>query len=180
VSRLSTTGYVVLGLVSVRRTTAHDLAAFAERAIGHVFSLTRSHVYSELERLGALGLLTVVEVPQYQRPIKRVHEITEQGAETLAAWLEQPGSSAERQRNLFLVRVFFGARMSSERLARLLDDYEDAARSQQARLAQIVESLADRPRARFARATAMFGAAQAQARLHWLDQVRPLLLGEED
>jgi DNA-binding PadR family transcriptional regulator len=165
--------------VSLRRATAHDLAAFAQRSIGQFFSVTRSHVYAELERLCQSGLLRAAEVHRPRLPIQRVYELTEEGSEALVAWLDQTQAPGERQRNLFLVRVFFGARMSRERLAWLLDTYEDTARSRRARWAEIAERLAPRPRARFARATAMFGVAQAQAQLDWLDQVRPLLLGED-
>ena len=171
------TAYVVLGLVSVRPTAGHELAAFAERSVGQFFSLTRSHLYSELDRLCRLGLLDVTEVEQERFPTKRVYEITEAGVELLGAWLEGTELRPERQRNVFLVRVFFGDRMSSERLEELLDSYEQVTRERRDRLAETVERLADRPHSRFRRATAMFGLSQAQASLDWIDQVRPLLLG---
>jgi DNA-binding PadR family transcriptional regulator len=166
----------VLGLVSIRPTTGHDLAAFAERSIGQFFSLTRSHVYSELERLCALGLLDVTEVRQERFPTKRVYEISGRGREVLDAWLDDPELPVERQRNLFLVRLFFGDHMSSGRLAELLDGYERSARDRHDRLAKMVDHLADRPDATFRRATAMFGLAHAQATLDWVAQVRHLLL----
>jgi DNA-binding PadR family transcriptional regulator len=167
---------VVLGLVSVRPTTGHDLAAFAGRSIGQFFSLTRSHVYSELERLCGLGLLDVTEVEQERFPTKRVYEITPEGVDVLGAWLETSDLSPERPRNLFLVRVFFGDRMSSTGLERLLDSYEQATRDRRDRFAVVVERLAERPQSAFRRATAMFGVLQAQASLDWIEQVRPLLL----
>jgi DNA-binding PadR family transcriptional regulator len=165
----------VLGLVSIRPTTGHDLAAFAERSIGQFFSLTRSHVYSELERLCALGLLDVTEVRQERFPTKRVYEITQSGLETLAAWLDDPELPTERHRNLFLVRVFFADRMSSERLDGLLSAYERSVQAQRDQLAEIVDRLADRPGSEFRRATAMYGLAHAQASLDWIASVRPLL-----
>jgi len=174
---LPVTAYVVLGLVSVRPTTGHDLAAFAERSIGQFFSLTRSHVYSELDRLCRLGLLDVTEVQQERFPTKRLYEITGDGAEALASWLDDSALRGERQRNLFLVRVFFGDRMSPARLEALLDSYEQATRARRDLLAATVERLSGRPQSTFRAATAMFGLAQAQASLDWVDQVRPLLLG---
>jgi DNA-binding PadR family transcriptional regulator len=176
-TELSATGYVVLGLVSVRPTTGHDLAAFAERSIGQFFSLTRSHVYSELERLCRLGLLHVTEIPQDRFPTKRVYEVTHDGLDVLDAWLDDADPALERHRNLFLVRVFFGDRMSPARMNELLEGYEQSARRQRDALAEIVDRLADRPGSEFRRATAMFGVTQAQARLDWIEQVRPLLLG---
>lgn len=170
------TAYVVLGLVSVRPAAGHELAAFAERSVGQFFSLTRSHVYSELDRLCQLGMLEVTEVEQERFPTKRVYEITKAGVEVLEAWLDGSELRPERQRNLFLVRVFFGDRMSSGRLEELLDSYEQAARERHDRLADVAERLADRPESTFRRATALFGVSQAQASLDWIDQVRPLLL----
>lgn len=166
----------MLGLVSVRPTTGHDLAAFAERSIGQFFSVTRSHIYSELERLCRLGLLGVTEVEQERFPSKRVYEITDGGAEVLATWLDDSELVPERRRSLFLVRLFFGDRMSSTRLEQLLDSYERAARERRDRFAEVADRLAGRPESVFRRATAMFGLSQAQATLDWIDQIRPLLL----
>src|SRR6266496_3950405 len=103
---LPPTANVVLGLASMRPTTGHDLAAFAERSIGQFFPLTRSHVYSELDRLCRLGLLDAAEVHQSRYPTKRVYEITDAGTEALTAWLDNPLPPPERQRSMFLVRVF--------------------------------------------------------------------------
>jgi DNA-binding PadR family transcriptional regulator len=172
---LSATGYVVLGLVSVRPSTGHELTAFAERSIGQFFSLTRSHVYSELERLCRLGLLDAIEIPQDRFPTKRVYEITEQGLDVLGAWLDDPEPPPERHRNLFLVRVFFGDRMSSDRLEELLDGYERSARSQRDQLTKVVDRLAGRRGSEFRRAAAMYGLAHAQASLDWIVQIRRLL-----
>ena len=82
-SGLSATSYVVLGLVSVRPRAGHELAGYAERSIGNFFSLTRSQVYSELDRLCALGLLEATEVPQERLPTKRVYEIAAEGEAVL-------------------------------------------------------------------------------------------------
>ena len=93
----------------------------------------------------------------------------------LEAWLDDVRPSPERKRNPLLVRVFFGDRMSSERLGGLLDAYEQAARERRDRYAEVVDRLAERPRSAFRRATAVFGVAQPQASLDWIEEVRPLL-----
>ena len=48
---LPATAYVVLGLMSIRPMTGYELTGYADRSIGNFFPLTRSHIYSELERL---------------------------------------------------------------------------------------------------------------------------------
>lgn len=173
---LPPTAYVVLGLVSVRRRAGHELAGYAERSIGNFFSLTRSHIYSELERLCGLGLLEATEVPQERLPTKRVYAITSAGEDVLRDWLEDSALGPERQRNLFLVRVFFGDRMSPARLDAILNEYDREARARRDQLAGVVDRLAERPPAAFRRATAMFGVRREQAKLDWVAEVRPLLL----
>ena len=82
---------------------------------------------------------------------------------------------ADRNRNLFLVRVFFGDRLSPERLDALLDEYEANARAYHGTLAAVVHRLADRPESAFRRATALFGMRHAQATLDWVADVRSML-----
>ena len=174
--KLSATTYVVLGLVSIRPMTGYDLAAYAERSIGNFFPLTRSHIYSELGRLGGLGLLEATEIAQENAPAKRVYEITPDGSDELRHWLEDAALKEERSRSLFLVRIFFGDRASPELLAALLDEFESAARARRDRLAAIADKLADRPASVFRRSTAMFGLRREQASLDWVAEVRPMLL----
>jgi DNA-binding PadR family transcriptional regulator len=174
--RLPATTYVVLGLVSIRPMTGYELAGYAERSIGNFFPLTRSHIYSELDRLGRLGLLEATEIAQQSAPTKRVYEITQDGSDELRHWLEDAVLKEERSRSLFLVRIFFGDRTSPEHLAAQLDEFESAARARRDRLAAMVDKLADRPGSVFRRSTAMFGLHREQANLDWVAEVRPMLL----
>jgi DNA-binding PadR family transcriptional regulator len=174
--RLPATAYVVLGLVSIRPMAGYDLAAYAERSIGSFFPLTRSHIYSELDRLGRLGLLDATEIAQENAPTKRVYEISPAGLDELRRWLGGPVMKEERSRSLFLVRIFFADRSSPEQLAALLDDFESKAVIRRDRLAAIADKLADRPGSVFRRSTAMLGVRREQASLDWVAEVRPMLL----
>jgi DNA-binding PadR family transcriptional regulator len=175
-AKLPATAYVVLGLVSVRPAAGHELTGFAGRSVGNFFPLTRSHIYLELDRLCRLGLLDAAEVTQERLPTKRVYEITAVGAAALRRWLEDVEPPAERTRDVFLVRVFFGDRMTPGRMAALLDEYAAAARRNRDRLSVLVERLGGRPDAVFRRSTAMFGVRREQAKLDWVEEVRPLLI----
>lgn len=174
--QLPPTAYVVLGLVSLRPRAGHELAGYAERSVGNFFPLTRSHIYSELERLCGLGLLEATEVRQERFPNKRVYAITAEGEDVLREWVEESPVIYERERNLFLARVFFADRMEPARLEAILFEYEAQARERRDRLGDVVERLEARPQAAFRRATAMFGVRREQAKLDWLREVRPLLL----
>ncbi|MDQ6774841.1 MAG: PadR family transcriptional regulator [Actinomycetota bacterium] len=173
--KLPATAYVVLGLVSIRPGAGHELAGFSDRSIGNFFPIARSQVYSELERLCRLGLLSVTEVPQRRFPTKRVYEVTEEGDAALRRWLDEAAVEPERNRNLFLVRVFFGDRVSHARLDALLDEYEAKARAHRDAMAALVARLADRPQSTYPRATALFGLRHAQATLDWVADVRSIV-----
>jgi DNA-binding PadR family transcriptional regulator len=173
---LGATSYVVLGLVSVRPCAGNELARYAERSIGNFFALTRSHVYGELDHLRKLGLLEATEVAQERLPTKRVYEITAHGEAVLREWLEDAPLDPDRQRNLFLVRVFFGDRMSPARLEAILEEYATLAGARRERLQAVADRLVDSPQAAFRRATALFGVRREQAKLDWIAEVKPLLL----
>ena len=143
----------------------HDSTAFAERSIGQFFPSTHSHVYTELDRLCGCGLLDVTEIEQERFPTKRVYEITESGVEVLEGWLDDSAMPPERQRNLFLVRPFFGDRMSPGPIEELLSSDEQAQRARRDLLAELVERLAQRPESTYRRAPAMLlgpGAGEAR------------------
>ena len=173
---LPATAYVVLGLVSIRPVTGYELVGYAERTVGNFFPMTRSHIYSELRRLGFLGLLDGTEIEQDNAPTKRVYEITAEGREELGYWLEEEGMSEARTRSMFLVRIFFGDRTSPDRMAALLDKFEARARARRDALAAVVDRLADRPQSVFRRATAMLGLRREEANLDWVAQIRSTLL----
>ncbi|WP_042371375.1 PadR family transcriptional regulator [Streptacidiphilus neutrinimicus] len=174
--RLSATAQVVLGMVSIRPVTGYELTAFASRSIANFFPLTRSHIYTELNHLSALGLLRVTETPRENAPAKKAYEITPAGSDELQRWLDETDLSEERTRSLFLVRIFFGDRTSPERMAGVLNAYETAALRRREHFAALVDKLADRPESVFRRATAMFGLRHEQAKLDWVAEARPLLL----
>ena len=173
--KLPATAHVVLGLVSVCSGSGHELAAFSERSIGNFFPIARSQVYFELERLCGLGLLSVTEVRQQRWPTKHLYQVTAAGEAELRRWLDEGSVPPARNRNLFLVRVFFGDRVSPERLDELLDEYERSAGVQRDSFAVIVDGLADRPQLAFPRATALYGMRHAQATLEWVSDVRSIV-----
>src|SRR6266511_3546714 len=72
-TRLSPGAQAVLGLLSRQPTSGYELGSTAERTIAHFWPITRAHIYAELARLEAAGLVTATEVSQQRRPDKRVY-----------------------------------------------------------------------------------------------------------
>ncbi len=105
-----------------------------------------------------------------------MYEPTPTGLRALRDWLDVP---APRQRiQEVVLRTFFGAYMSSHRLAEQLGEYRQQAEKLRAELLAIVEHLdaqgLDHSRA-LAQATARYGVLQAEATIAWTTETQVLL-----
>ena len=169
--RLSGTSYAVLGLLSISPMSGYDLARSADRSIANFWPVAKSQVYAELTRLSELGYVRSTEVAQEKLPDKHVHELTAHGAAALDAWLDSPGYERSRSRHGFLLKAFFGHRMTPDRFRSLVEEYRREAEAERDHLARIVELLAEVPEAFFARATALMGLRTHEAVLRWADEV---------
>jgi PadR family transcriptional regulator AphA len=165
----------VLGLLSRQPTSGYELGSLAERTIAHFWPITRAHIYAELARLEAAGLVTATEVSQQRRPDKRVYSITAAGEAAHDAWLAGSDLGHERRRHPLLLRVFFGDRMPPERLASLLAEERARLEADRDHFQAVVAKLEGDPDAVWRRATAMYGVHCTQGQLAWLDEVEPLI-----
>jgi PadR family transcriptional regulator AphA len=174
-TKLSPGAHAVLGLLSRQPTSGYELGSLAERTIAHFWPITRAHIYTELARLEAAGLVSATEVSQQRRPDKRVYALTEAGEAALDAWLDGPDLGAERRRHPLLLKVFFGERLAPARLAGLLAEERDRLQAARDHYATVVAKLEGDPDAVWRRATALYGVRCAEGQLAWLDEVAPLV-----
>jgi PadR family transcriptional regulator, regulatory protein AphA len=174
-AKLSPGAYAVLGLLSRQPTSGYELGSLAERTIAHFWPITRAHIYAELARLEAAGLVTATEVTQQRRPDKRVYAVTEAGEAALDAWLDDPDLGHERRRHPLLLKIFFGERMPPDRLAGLLAQERARLQAARDRFAALAARHEGEPDAVWRRATALYGVRCAEGQLAWLEEVAPLL-----
>jgi DNA-binding PadR family transcriptional regulator len=168
--------YAVLGLLARRPSSGYELGTRAA-SIDNFWPLTRTHIYSELAKLEALGFVAGVEVSQELLPDKRVYSVTPEGAQALDAWLHNPDPGVPRPRQPMLVKLFFGDRLAPEQAAALLTEYRAQTLDRRNRFAASAAADAaaiaadpDSPR-RFGRAAALFGLRRTEADLVWIDEV---------
>jgi|SRR5919198_4015660 DNA-binding PadR family transcriptional regulator len=174
-TKLSPGAHAVLGLLSRQPTSGYELGSMAERTIAHFWPITRAHIYAELARLEAAGLVTATEVSQRRRPDKRVYAITAAGEATLDAWLAGADLGHERRRHPLLLKVFFGERIPPARLAGLLAEERARLEADRDRYLAAAAALEGDPGSVWRHATAMYGVHCAQGHLAWLDEVEPLI-----
>jgi DNA-binding PadR family transcriptional regulator len=174
-TKLSGGAYAVLGLLSREPTSGYELGSLAERTIAHFWPITRAHIYAELARLEANGLVSATEVAQQRRPDKRVYAITAAGEAALDDWLANAELGREVRRHSLLLKVFFGDRIPAERLRGLLAEERARLQAHLDRYTAAVASMEDDPTSFWRRATALYGVHCVQGQLAWLDEVEPLI-----
>lgn len=108
--------------------SGYDLKRFADASLGYLWAPSRTQLYVTLGRLVDAGLATVRDVPQSQRPDKKVYSATAAGTAELRGWLEQDDPEADPDRSIFMLKFFFGAQAAPEAMRRQLIRFGDAYR----------------------------------------------------
>lgn len=88
--KLSTTSYVILGLLALRPWTSYELAAQMRRSIRFFWPRAESGIYEEPKKLVAHGYATAVRETTGRRE-RTVYAITQAGRDALRLWLATPG-----------------------------------------------------------------------------------------
>lgn len=173
-TKLPTTSYAVLGMLSFgQELSGYDLMKAIESSVGFFWSPAKSQVYAELRRLVAAGYATEREVTQETRPDKRLYVITPAGEEALGAWLTEDDPEPEAFRSTFLMRLFFGHRMSQEqvtRQVRAFRAYNEAMLARFRGIEQQIREQAPQQLHDYPHLTLTYGIAHSEAILDWCDQ----------
>lgn len=116
--RLSTTSYVVLGMVALRGpSTPYDLKRAVGRSIGYFWTFPHAQLYSEPKRLARAGLLDLREEQHGRR--RKLYTITTEGRAALREWLAEPVNAHFELRDVAEIKLFFNELADSDDVARL-------------------------------------------------------------
>jgi PadR family transcriptional regulator AphA len=172
---LSDTASAVLGLLTFGPRSGYDLLKLAESSIGFFWTPARSHVYSALRRLAALGLVSEERVEQHDRPSKRVYSLTEQGEAALREWVQAADADPDYIRSQLLLKVFFGGLASRETVAALVTRRREDAQRTASRLREIEQQIGGSEEWFYPYLTLKYGLARTEAVVRWADEVLLLL-----
>lgn len=165
---LSTTEFAILGLLSGGERSGYDLKKAAEAGIGYVWTAAKSQVYAVLPRLVEGGYVTATHVRQERFPDKQVYRITTRGEEAFVAWLEEP-VDYHSSRSPFLLKVFYGGKMSREALIAHLRRKREAIAATLVEYREIEQRIKDDERSYYGYATLRWGQAEGRAWIRWID-----------
>lgn len=124
--RLTTTSYVILGLLALRGWSTYELAQQMRRSIPYYWPRAESHIYEEPRKLVDHGLATAKREFVGRRP-RTIYAITEKGRRALKRWLGEPGRAPVVEFE-GLVKVLFAEQGTKEQLLATLRSIRAEAR----------------------------------------------------
>jgi DNA-binding PadR family transcriptional regulator len=168
---LTTTECAVLGLLTRRAMSGYDLKSAIETSVGYFWAPARSQIYAVLPRIVEAGYATSRKVAQSRRPDKQVYRITRRGRAAFKEWVEETPTPPEPNRNLLLLKLYFGDLSSPERLAEHVRERRSAAQELEAELQAFDAAPCGDPELDFhANLTRRYGHAVVNAIIRWADE----------
>jgi PadR family transcriptional regulator AphA len=167
---LTTTECAVLGLLTRGPRSGYDLKKAIEGSIGYFWAPAKSQIYAVLPRLVESGYAKSRKVAQLQRPDKQVYRITPRGRQALKEWIENTPTPPEPNRNLLLLKLYFGELTSPESLAEHVRERRAAAEQLRAELNAFDTAPHDSDLDFYANLTRRYGHAYVDAIIRWADE----------
>jgi PadR family transcriptional regulator, regulatory protein AphA len=141
VQKLTTTSYLILGLLALRRWSTYELAQQMQRSIHYYWPRAESHIYEEPKKLVAHGLASATREYAGRRP-RTVYAITDQGRRALEEWLDEPGRGPVVEFE-GLVKVLFAEQAGKKELLATLASIRTEADETRQHHAELAADLAD-------------------------------------
>jgi DNA-binding PadR family transcriptional regulator len=115
---LSSTAYVILGMVSRTPRSGYEIKALVDNSTRFFWAASYGQIYPELKRLSEAGLVEGSDAPRGERK-RTVYSITKAGRAELKDWLRQPPETAE-MREEGLLKLFFAGLLPPEKAVEIL------------------------------------------------------------
>ena len=104
----TTTGYAVLGLLTLGDWSAYELAGLMARSVGLILPRAPSVIYEEPKRLVRWGLASSTVVARGRRDVA-IYAITPAGRAALQGWLGEPSATPQLDAEAIVKTVFAGS-----------------------------------------------------------------------
>lgn len=113
--------YAILGILAEQDLHGYELKSRFDEKVGEFWSLNFGQIYSTLDRLEKENLVTHDRETQERRPDRKIFSITQQGRDSLAAWLATPVGRVRSLRDEFFIKLVFWDKTAPESLLTLID-----------------------------------------------------------
>lgn len=143
--RLTTTSYVVLGMVALRGpSTSYDLKRAVGHSVGYFWPFPHAQLYSEPKRLVDAGLLEVDAEAGGRR--RQTYYLTDAGKDALRTWLTKPAIEPMQVRDVAELKLFFGELADEDDILTLAEDQVKKHHERIAVYEDMQQRFADDPR----------------------------------
>ena len=119
-TEITTTSYILLGLLAIKPWTTYELAQQMDRTVRRFWPRARSKVYEEPKKLAALGYAKATD-EKVGRRSRTMYSITAKGRRALKAWLGEPGAPPVMEWEQFAKLFFAEFSTKDDMLATLAD-----------------------------------------------------------
>ncbi len=102
---LSSTAYVILGMISREPRSGYEIKAAVDNTTRFFWAASYGQIYPELKRLAEAGLIEGIDASRGDRK-RNVYAIAADGEDELKDWLRRPPETAE-MREEGLLKLFF-------------------------------------------------------------------------
>lgn len=142
---LPATGYAILGLLTFGdELTGYEIKQRADVTLRFYWvSPAMSQIYTELQRLTALGLVTASRSTQGERDVT-TYAITDAGQETLNTWMTTTPAGFPVLKHSVLLRVLMSNASDPETVRGMLENYLDELSEAKEDLTRVREALRGR------------------------------------
>jgi PadR family transcriptional regulator, regulatory protein AphA len=103
---LTTTSYLLLGMVAQGPMSGYDIKQTADSSTRHFWQISYGQIYPELKALEKAGMVQAAEAARGSRQ-RTLHRLTDTGTEALADWISDPAVSPVELRDEMLLKLFF-------------------------------------------------------------------------
>lgn len=139
--KLTTTSYLMLGLLALRRWSTYELAKQMQRSIHYYWPRAESKIYEEPKKLVAHGLATATREYAGRRP-RTVYAITDEGRRAFRKWLAEPGKGPLVEFE-GLVKVLFAEQAGKDELLATLSSIRAEVEETRQHHAELAADLAE-------------------------------------
>ena len=139
--KLTTTSYVILGLLALKPWSTYELARQMQRSIHYYWPRAESHIYEEPKKLVAHGLATATREFAGRRP-RTVYAITDAGRQALRRWLAEPGRAPIVEFE-GLVKILFAEQAGKQELLATLGSIRAEAEAARQHHVELAADLAE-------------------------------------
>ncbi|MCA0971695.1 PadR family transcriptional regulator [Halobacillus litoralis] len=123
------TKFAILGVLTTGCRSGYSIKQMIDTSLNHFWKISYGQIYPTLKKLVDEGLASVQEHAQEDKPDKKEYHLTDKGKEALHAWLAEPLESIPKEKNEWLLKLFFSRHQDRSNTLELLKNYHQNLQS---------------------------------------------------